>query len=164
MRTVISSIIFAASILSAYSQIPPKNRIVGKIYEAGHLNHITALKNFKEMEAITSGSTKKGYAFSKIYDGKQTIILYTQYIAPGSYKILAELNLGVVDPDTKLAMASCRVNLKNDEKIIAIVKPAPTNTFFKNILKAWRVDVKKHNFVKISNTGIDCADLNDGAY
>lgn len=131
------------------------NTVIGRIYKK--INEIEVFKNYKEEEGILiRESLENKNGFSKISDGTNTMILYTKYILSGGNKILSILDVGRVEKNTRIIMARCRVNIKNDGYIVALVKPLPWKSYFKNIIKAWRVDVKTNKFIPISVNGIDC--------
>jgi hypothetical protein len=106
---------------------------------------------------IDDKSLKDNIGFEEISDTKTTLILFTKYISPNKgSEILAINDIGKIEKNTKIVMAECRLNLKKDGYIIALVKPNPSKEYFTNILKAWRVDKKTNQFSSIPVKGIDC--------
>jgi hypothetical protein len=162
MKTKIFCIIFFLYYLSSNSQIIPKDHevAIGKIYKK--ISEIDVFKNYKEYEGIAIEPLQKQTSFSSISDGKNTVVLYNKFIAPASRRVLAVLDLGMVDKSSRIIMARCRLNAKKDGEIIALAKPAKGD-FFKNIIKAWRVDIKTNKFISISTKGIDCINDEDDA-
>ena len=88
------------------------------------------------------------------------VILYTKFIpSSNANMIIALQDIGMLEKNTKMIMSMCRMNLKDDGYIIALVKPLPWKPYFTNVIKAWRVDVKTNKFIGIPVKGIDC--IND---
>jgi hypothetical protein len=154
MRTIYC-VIFALWLFPAYSQTFSDNALIGKVYKK--VNEINALKNYREQEG-EGIPPNYSYGFSRISDHINTMVLFTKYLPVGHYKILAVLDLGVLNKNTRLVMRLCRLNAKNDDYIIALVKPTD-KPVFKTIIKAWKADEKTHKFIPISVKGINC--IND---
>lgn len=125
--------------------------------EFDKINEIEKLKNFYIEEIIgIRESLNNTNGFRKISDGKNTLILFTKHIPPNRSKILAILNIGMVDIGAKIFMAMCRIDKKNDGYIVAIVNTRPRKEYFNDVTKAWRVNLKTNKFDNISVKGIDC--------
>lgn len=152
----IKCIIFALWLFPAYRQTFSTDALIGKIYKK--VDEIPALKNYKEEESDAISPTGTHHVFSRISDHINTMVLLTKYLPVGHYKILAVLDLGVLNKNTRLVMRLCRLNAKNDDYVIALVKPTD-KSLFKTIIKAWKADEKTHKFIPISIKGIDC--IND---
>jgi hypothetical protein len=153
----IKCVIFAFWLLPAYSQTISRDALIGRVYKK--INEIRALKNYQEEEGDLIAPVENNYCFSRISDKKNTMVLFTKYLPVGHYKILAVLDLGVLNKNTSLVISLCRVNTKNDGEIVALVKPT-NKPLFKTIIKAWKPDEKTHKFIPISVKGIDC--VNEG--
>jgi len=157
MKKIAFYILFITYVFPVHGQTVSKAPI-GRTYKL--ISEIEQFKSYKEEEGIVILPMGTGNCFSKISNGNNTMILFTKYIAPASYKILAVLDIGSIDINSQIvAMARCRINGKNDGNIVALVKPSGGD-YFKSIIKAWRVDEKNHKFVNISTKGLECA--NDG--
>lgn len=133
-------------------------KVIGKAVKK--INELAAFKKYKEQESISideSFENKNGFA--KISNDTNTIILYTKYVPSSGNMILGMQDVGKVEKNTRIVMARCRMNFKNDGYIVALLKPLPWKPYFTNIIKAWRVDPKTNKFIIVSPKGIDC--IND---
>lgn len=75
------------AILFAQSNTLNTKTAIGKTYK--RIDEIVEFKNFKEGESVLIADLKEtNKIFSKISDGKNTVVLFTEYSAQG-YKILA---------------------------------------------------------------------------
>jgi hypothetical protein len=142
------------AILFAQSNTPNAKTAIGKTYN--RIDEIVEFKNFKEAEGVLIADSKEqNKTFSKISDGKNTMVLFTEYSTRG-YKILGILDLGEIKRNIRLVLRECRVDKKTDGFIVALVREQPSNAYFTNIIKAWKVDQKKNTFIPIPIKGIDC--------
>jgi hypothetical protein len=141
------------AILFAQSNTPNAKSTIGKTYKK--IDEIVEFKNFKEAEGVLIADSKDpNKIFSKISDGKNTSVLFTEYSTKG-YKILAILNLGKVEKNIRLVLRECRIDSKTDGFIIALVKEQ-NKAYFTNLIKAWKIDQKTNTFIAIPIKGIDC--------
>lgn len=92
--------------------------------------------------------------FSKISDGKNTVVLFTEFSTKG-YKILAILDLGKIEKNIRLVLRECRVEAKTDGFIVALLEEQ-NKAYFTNVIKAWKVDQIANTFIAIPVKGIDC--------
>ena len=141
------------SILFGQSNIPNAKTAIGKTYK--RIDQIVEFKNFKEEEGVLIADLKEtNKIFSKISDGKNTVVLFNEYSTKG-YKILAILDLGKIEKNIRLVLKECRVDAKTDGFIVALVKEQH-KAFFTNVSKAWKVYQKINTFISIPVKGIDC--------
>jgi hypothetical protein len=141
------------AILFAQSNTLNNKTAIGKTYK--RIDEIVEFKNFKEAEGVVIADSKDpNKVFSKISDGKNTSVLFTEYSTKG-YKILAILNLGKVEKNIRLVLRECRIDSKTDGFIIALVKEQ-NKAYFTNLIKAWKIDQKTNTFIAIPIKGIDC--------
>jgi len=160
MKKIVFVVLLMTYIFPIHGQTISKG-LIGKIYK--QINEIEQFKGYKEEQGIAILPLGTGNGFSKISNGKNTIVLFTKFVAPKSYKIMAVLNLGAINANAQIvAMARCRINNKNNGTIVALVKPSGGDKF-KDIIKAWRADEKKHTFVNIPTKGIDCDNEGDSS-
>lgn len=143
--------------LYAQSNSTNPNTAIGKTYKK--LDDLLEFKNYKEGESVLITESKDPKKiFSKISDGKRTMVLFSEYAQQGN-KILGILDLGKLEKDIRLVLRDCRVDKKTEVFIVALVKEQPSNAYFTSIIKAWKVDQEKNTFIMIPIKGIDC--LND---
>ena len=141
------------AILFAQSYTLNTKTAIGKTYK--RIDEIVEFKNFKEGESVLIADLKEtNKIFSKISDGKNTVVLFTEYSAQG-YKILAILDLGKIEKNIRLVLRECRVEAKTDGFIVALVK-VQNKAYFTNVIKAWKVDQIANTFIAIPVKGIDC--------
>jgi hypothetical protein len=137
----------------AQSNNPNAKTAIGKTYK--RIDEIVEFKNFKEGEGVLIADLKEtNKIFSKISDGKNTVVLFTEYSTQG-YKILAILYLGKIEKNIRLVLRECRVDAKTDGFIVAFVREQ-NKAYFTNVIKAWKVDQKTNTFIAIPVKGIDC--------
>lgn len=142
------------AILFAQSNTPNAKSAIGKTYKK--IDELVEFKNFKEAEGVVIADSKEtDKIFSKISDGKFTLLLFTEYSTKG-YKIFGILDLGVIKKNTRLVLRECRIDKKTDGFIVALVREQPSSAYFTNIIKAWKVDQKTNTFIAIPIKGIDC--------
>jgi hypothetical protein len=133
--------------------MPNAKTAIGKTYK--RIDEIIEFKNFREGEGVVISDLKeKNKIFSKISDGKNTVVLLTEYYTKG-YKILAILDLGKIEKNIRIILRDCRVNSKTDGFIVALVKEQ-NKAYFTNVIKAWKVDQNTNSFIEIPTKGIDC--------
>ena len=133
--------------------MPNAKTAIGKTYK--RIDEIIEFKNFREGEGVVISDLKeKNKIFSKISDGKNTVVLLTEYYTKG-YKILAILDLGKIEKNIRIILRDCRVNSKIDGFIVALVKEQ-NKAYFTNVIKAWKVDQNTNSFIEIPTKGIDC--------
>ncbi|MEI6596212.1 MAG: hypothetical protein WCO28_11665 [Bacteroidota bacterium] len=141
------------AILFAQSNTPNAKTAIGKTYK--RIDEIIEFKNFREWEGVVISDLKeKNKIFSKISDGKNTMVLLTEYYTKG-YKILAILDLGKIEKNIRIILRDCRVNSKTDGFIVALVKEQ-NKAYFTNITRAWKFDQNTNSFIEIPTKGIDC--------
>ena len=141
------------AIIFAQSNTPNAKTAIGKTYK--RIEEIIEFKNFREVEGLVISDLKaKNKIFSKISDGKNTVVLLTEYYIKGN-KILAILNLGKIEKNIRIILRDCRINSKTDGFIVALVKEQ-NKAYFTNVIKAWKVDQNTNSFIEIPTKGIDC--------
>lgn len=130
------------------------NDLIGQVYK--QVYEIKQLKSFKQEEGILiDEAIKDRIGFARISNGNTTMVLCTKYVEPRSSKILAVLDIGKLQKNTQVIMAKCRVNARADGYIVAVVKPT-SGKYFKQVIQAWRMDMKSNRFVSIPTKGLDC--------
>jgi uncharacterized Zn ribbon protein len=141
------------AILFAQSNTLNTKTAIGKTYK--RIDEIVEFKNFKEGEGVLIADIKEtNKIFSKISDGKYTVVLFTEFSTKG-YKILAILDLGKIEKNIRLVLRECRVDAKTDGFIVALLKEQ-NKAYFTNVIKAWKVDQIANTFIAIPVKGIDC--------
>lgn len=142
------------AILFAQSHTSNTKSAIGKTYKK--IDEIVEFKNYKEAEGVLiAGSKEKNKIFSTITDGKYSFVLFTEYSIRG-YKILAILDIGEIKKNTRIVLRDCRVDKKTEGFIVALVREQLSNVYFRNIIKAWRVNQTTNTFLEIPIKGIDC--------
>lgn len=155
MKFYLFSLLLFTCAFEAVAQTGTMEQVIGKTYVSRRLHEIEAFKNYKQMAGYAIEPLGTDLCLSVISNGKKTVVLFTKYIAPKSYKILAVLDAGVIDKTNRLEMAQCRINTKENGKIVALVKDTDT-PYFKTVIRAWRADEKAHKFISIPIKGVDC--------
>lgn len=147
----------------ATSQDPESvQNLIGKSFNK--VNEIEAFKNYKVYEGVVIDILKKeNKGFLRITNRRKSFVIFDQYLPiTKMYKILAILDIGIVNDFEKVVMRECRFNKKKDDFIIAILQPTISQLYFNKISKAWKLDVSKNNFISIKTNGINC--LNEEFY
>ena len=155
MKSLIFLIFCFAGFGILYAQSNPAitKTAIGKSYNK--IDEILVFKNYKEWEGLLITESKKPKKiFSKISDGKNTMVLFSEYETRG-YKILGILDLGKIEKYNRIILSDCRLNSKTDGFIIALVKDQ-NKAYFTNVIKAWKVDQNTNRFIEIPIKGIDC--------
>ena len=156
MKKVLFFLLCSAYFLNSQAQKISENpyTAIGKIYQK--IDEIAVFKKYKVLdELVITDSKEYKNSFTKISDGNQTIVLFTEYGLTGN-KILAILNLEKLEKNILVLMRECRVNLKTDGFIVALVNQNPQKKYFTKIIKAWRLNQKTNSFSPIPIKGIDC--------
>jgi hypothetical protein len=155
MKIYLFSLLLFTCTFQAVAQTGTMEQVIGKTFVSRRLHEIEAFKNYKEMAGYAIEPLGTDQCLNVISNGKKTVVLFTKYIAPKSYKILAVLDAGVIGKTSRMEMGQCRINTKKNGKIVALV--TNTNTqYFKKVVKAWRADEETHKFISIPIKGIDC--------
>jgi len=107
------------------------------------------------------------YSIGMLQDasGKPTIIYAGRLVQRNSagqpiWRIVDTFPYPALPTDYFIAVATCRLNGRDDETVLAAVRSDPTHEWLREVLWARRFDLDQERFLDIPAEGIDC--LNEG--
>ena len=158
MRKLIIILLFTyCSEAIAQVSLPLEKSIIGTIYKK--TADIKQFNDYKKEVGVLMMPINSGYCLFKISNDKNTIILFDKYLPDvQSYKILDTIKIGPIKHGEIMCLKSCRINLKEDNEIFALVKDN-RKTYFKDVIVAWRANRRTNKITIVAKKDIDC--LND---
>lgn len=130
------------------------------------LTEFEAFKGFVESGGIMIGTFDNiDYAFKHYMKDSIDIIAYEKVIKTSSgkanYTLVDVLEIKGLKENQYISYGLCRMNEKIDSEIIAVYQVDDQESeFYKNVIKAWKVNRLKGKIEPIDINGIDC--INEG--
>jgi hypothetical protein len=117
------------------------------------------------VEGATLHVNGAGYVLSHVRTPTGDMVWLDSIIAgakPPAVIVRASVRIPQLARDERLFIASCDVNGRLDERVVAIVVNQPNTTKFAQIRQAWRADARRARFDVIPVTAITCEDPGAG--
>lgn len=159
MKKLVGTICLLLYFVNNYGQPEPSTP---KIVTYNKIGELRSFKGYQERQGVMLQPTEANIAVSIVAKDQYFVIVLNKCITDKpkvSYEILDTAVIGKVSKDEVVITTDCRINQKADDHIIAVVKDSDQR-YYKNVVKAWRVNRKTNCLEQINTNGIDC--INEG--
>ncbi len=166
MKNVLVLIFSAIQFISCQTSQSTLSELIGKDYRDA--SKFRVLDNFKKnVESLVMDLSDTKYKVAQYQKYTSTIILLEKDEKNNDGKITCTIVDAIrfegMDENKQIVLLTCRLKGKHDPTLIAVCQQEKVEyEYFKNVVKAWKVDTLNGKIKEIDTKDLDCLNIGFG--